>query len=463
MARFDFRVFDDDRVENPGEDIAYAIERYEAARDRETAREDHAEDREFLREQRSRDRVRSDLEFNRLLDEEGLERATPGFVEGPRASTELPPREQSVFADVHKATRDDGAIELRSAREDTSDVFNRDSVSRAFKSLGEAGPDAMAKPFLLPGQFASGVGFAKRPIFVDEFAPVNIPGAQDFRDRGAPDLRERVTLGDQEFVRTRPRKEDAAADRQATLVQQEIDALIEAGVPPSIAGFAQADPVLARQYLSPEEEPEPEEAGPQFTEKELVAAGLTPAMARLAMRDPDLVEGMIDEVMFRNRPQRTTSSGSRGPTATERRLDREIAQEQVEALVGQALRRTGGDRGVALDIVAEAVRENPELSGIFTPAMIEELVMEGAPDEEGGELDPATEERRDNIVRRLGSRNAPRTPWQQDVVDMLAGIGPGGEKMEPLTGEEILAGYQRAGTPEDTLRTIRSYLSLAGG
>lgn len=472
------RVFEEQYRPDPsqtGDLVADAVQTYLDERERAEDRDYLEETRDYERELRdverggrARSEVLQDLEFQRTLRAEGLERATPGFVEGARASIEEAPDfraqgERGLFADVRKGTRppdESGggrSIEFRSEREDTSDLFSPTSVQEAFRRARRMDPSDLQKPVVLPGQFQSGLGFARRPMYADDFAGagapgagVEIPGAR----REPADLRERVSLGGQEFVRTGP----SADDRERMLVQDEIERLIAAGVPENIAPFAAEDPVLAREYLEPEEEAEAERT---YSAAELVEIGVPEDLARLAELNPDVMDNVVSEYMTRTRP-RTATSSTRGFTPNQAR---NIALEEADAIIGQAVLRAGDNPDVVLDMAAEAIRQDPDLSEHVTPAMVETMVAQALGEAPGGadvELPEPVEERRENIVRRLGSANAPTTQWQQDIVDMLAGIGANGRPSEPLTPEEIIAGYERAGTSEQDIRRIRQFITMTG-
>lgn len=427
-----------DRGRDPqsGESIARAVETYYDTKRQEEEDELRREELEYVRGQRERQAFLDELEERDLLEERGLTPALPRDMERAQADRQRQDPDlgsPDLYSGVERRRAPGGGVEVgQRAPTRPENLFSRDNVAAAFQNQAELGPDAASEPALLPGQFASGFGFAKKPIFEDELRP-------------PADLRERVNIRGREFIQGPTRAERLSAAEQEAL-QQEIDALIRAGVPAEVAGFAAQDATLAREYLGPQEAEE--EAG--YSPEELEAAGLSPELARLAALSPDLADNVLNEHLRRTRPE----GAGGGASVTERRFDRDVAIEQATAAVRQMV-----SRGMDLEDAAQAVRQVPEWSRHVTPAMVEMMVRDAEGGARGGERDPRIEERRDNIIQLFEDEGKPIvTSWHQGIVDRLAGIGPNGEPIEPMSPEEILEAFRSAGTPEDQLREIEDFL-----
>jgi hypothetical protein len=96
-------------------------------------------------------------------------------------------------------------------------------------------------------------------------------------------------------------------ERQRAAMQEEVEALVAAGVPADVAPFAARDPALARQLLTSGG------AGGAITAEQMVGLGFSPELAEVAAQDPQLARTLISQAQ---RPDRT------GESVAERRFQR---------------------------------------------------------------------------------------------------------------------------------------------
>jgi hypothetical protein len=410
-----------------GEEVARGLESFMVARDRAEARERDARGHE-------RSEVQAELAFQELLQGQGLREAdTPAEMRDTaeaRRASEPDFRSRDLFedrgvgmADRQNTRRDIFSPQFESVRPDPMDVFG---------GIAEAGPERMDRPVLLPGQFnPEAGGFSPRTVWFEE-----LEHPTPVAERHPP----REVIAGREFERIGP---DAATQRQI-MAQEEIGRLMEGGVPPETAPFAQRDDPLMRAWLGPTQERDQ-----PFSEEDLVAAGYSPELARIAARDAPLARRLIEHALG--------IGPDRGPDVGLMRFEREVALDNLRQVVAQLV-----GRGADLRAVVEGVMSIPEFSdrGIVNRAHIESefnrarrlMEQERAPSDR-------TIERRRNIVSTFNRLRIPLTdPVAQDVVDLLSGVGPEGGDMEPMTPEQIRRGYQEGGAPPEVMRQIENML-----
>ena len=408
----------------PGEEIARAVEGYEAAGDREMQREAfreqmdfrredrefQREDRDFLRSERGRAGTMADLEFDDMLRDRGLTPVTPRSVEAAKKTIQEPvnlPGSDDMFS-PQQAGR---GSELRDAPGFFRDELDPSDIRGAFQAQGEAGPDAADTPVLLPGQFRPGAGFAPKTVYLGELPEFNA------RERMAE--RPRVRAGGMEFEQTGPTQEERRSEESRLAME----AMIEAGVPENVAQYAVRDPQIARSFIRPGEQ-----EAERIPVEELTAAGIAPALAQLASRDPILARQILSaRETARLRP--ATGTGTSG--------GRVAMEDLLELGIDPAAARLAvNDQVLARQLVQDALR---------------------GPSQE--RLPDRVRERRSSIVSTLQQGGSRITePWHQDIVDMLAGVDASGRPGEPMSAEDILAGFQGAGTPPEDMRRIQSFL-----
>lgn len=393
-----------------GERIARGIEAFEAGRDRARAREVQEEELQFRREDREwqredRDHVRAaraqervvgDMAFQEELQRRGLEPVMPRQMqEDQRRRMERAP--------------DFGPSNVFEERQE----FDPRSL---FSQEAELGLQEEAETLLLPGQFRPGHGFSNRHVTTRD-----VQGPRRFTPpdpRVSERLAEppRVQFGGREFAQTGPTLED----RQRQAFEEELRGLIDAGVPPEVARFAQDDPVLRRQFLSPPSEA----ADDSFTREELEALGLNPAQAAAGARD-----GALARRFLQDRLQDRVESGS------------------------------GTGRVSSQELMALGYDETTARAGERDPTLGRQLVRDAIRTDQSPQISEATVQRRRNIEQEFNRGNSPLLqPWQQQIADRMAGIGPDGREIRPMTAQEIIDGFASAGTPEEQLEQIRRFI-----
>lgn len=422
----DFRPRVQPRLEpdrNYGEEFAGAIESFQDARDRAREREAFEEDRQYLQGQREREAVTADLSFQKLLEEQGLAPATPRAIEKVRDQEPHQFDDRPLTEGRGIGMTDRPELPRTSIVRDTQQADPR----QLFAGVGAAGPEALDRPVLLPGQFSAGVGFSPRTMYMQDVIPSAGAVQEQLQERP------RVNLGGREFERVGP----TATERDRIEAREAIDRTIAAGVPRSIAELE--DQTLNRSYLEPDEEA-------IYSPEDLQSVGISPELSAVAANDPVLARQLIAN----------TQRGVDDSTNLGRdRFNREIAIENLESA---ALSLFG--QGLDAQTVLDELGAIPEFRGIATPARIQNLQQEATRlYESGREPSDQTTERRRELVAALGRSRVDITePWMQEIVDMLAGIGPDGGDAAPRSPEQVRAGYTDAGTPPESMRAIDTFL-----
>lgn len=429
--------------------VVRAIEAFEEGRDRKRRhrREDTQED---LLELEIEDIMRNRGFVPAGQQDPNAEKGAPGGPSAPRTATRTPTPGPDLAQTIRMDTPDfRSRFEPPAGEEAIHRRAPEPGLRGAFDRAASIGPEGMTRPIAVPGQFVPGQGFAAAPIYAMDLDQ----GPQGPQDpaKGPPPPRERRTIGEREFERrsapldeVRRREEASAAKGQ---MHREIEELISAGVPPELASVAQRDPVLARQLLQRGED------GEGYTAEELQAAGVEEAMIPAAVRDPalarQLISGIAREQQVRSRPDR--------PSATDRRDARSRVQEEAESFALDLFAR-----GADLRQVVEAVNADPRFRGAFTSSELANVEREartrfGIDRSESRQPTPAQRERRTGIVRQIGVELT--EPWQQQIADRLAGIGPNGQPIQPASPERILEMFEAQGTDPASLERIRDFLS----
>lgn len=364
---------------NPGEEIAGAIEGFEAARDREIARKAYEEEAEYVRGQRARGAITDDLALQEQLRKAGLSPATPRSVESARNTIA---ETRSTFSDrgglfdgqrpgIAGQTAQDpqspfagrklGIAGQASARERPEGALPAQELRQMFWNAAERGPEAARKPALLPGQFSTELGgFADRTYFRAEMPSLGNP---------------RVTLGGQEFERTGESEEEM----NARIIQEEIEraraALLAGRTPGPLADYAARDPALARDLLT-RTDPNAErlERARRYAQIPGVTKEMAEALAwgapldlvnpqpRAPVRGTPEYEAMLRrEAAIRNEFSNTgTPGGTAGERANQRlaevalsaNLDLDRLDHHLTSVVATTAARTGGLRGGVANIFA---------------------------------------------------------------------------------------------------------------
>lgn len=420
--RFAPRVLPDS-TPRPGDEgfLERGVQAFQESREKARRRELEDEQLADYRTARDRQSILGDLEVQDELAERGFtEAALPLDIErmqeGRRERTpDFGPAD--VFQDPDPAPR---------TRFDEAELFDRDGARGLFQRFGEQGPGAAEEPVFLPGQFVAGQGFMPKAVFLDELPDTGVE-----RELARPS---RVTLGGREFEKTG----ETLDERTLRAAREETERLVDMGVDRSMAELSENNPALRAQLI--------QQAGRgRISASDLTGLGVPPALARIAERDQDMARALATTY---GRPQDPTES------LAERRFNRELLRESA---AGYALQLFS--RGSDMRQVAEAINAVEEWRGVLSPADLEQVQTQTEALSGSRPATEATMERRRNIVREFERFNSRVVePWHQDVVDMLAGVGPDGEDMPPMSFEEIMAGYEAAGVPEDRLQQIRRFI-----
>lgn len=338
-------------VPDPGQAIMQAFDAYEVSRARKKAEE------------------KDDFRFEREAEGHGFYRegeAAPPAA--PPAGGRTPaggggaPAASPLSQAGPASTPDPGGLDFggigMSARPLQQPDLGVPGADQAFGAFMGAGPRAMSRPAVLPGEFIPGGGFASTSIYAPETPTVM--GGQTYRRDASRTPEARAAQA-----------ADAESRRGQAEFQTRIEELVSAGVPENMAAAVSRDPTAARAFLAPPDEE------PNYSLDDLVATGLPPALAKIVYGKPDLLEEILTDAQraqltrgtdanraaLREQELRTASGLRRGDTSHAENLRRQ-REEAVQQLRNAGGRGTGpgGDRDIddletAFDLLDRAYGE----------------------------------------------------------------------------------------------------------